>query len=97
MPEETHVVAAFHNISAEVLQDISAKPDCDILLCGDDQKSKETNSSLVELIPGLRSVDAGSLEMARIVEGITALLISVNRRHGVTHCGIRITGLESKA
>jgi NADPH-dependent F420 reductase len=94
-PPGVPVVAAFHNISAVVLQDITATPECDILLCGDDQKSKETVSSLVKLIPGLRPVDAGPLEMARIAESITALLISVNKRYGGAHCGIRITGLES--
>jgi NADPH-dependent F420 reductase len=94
-PPGIPVVAAFHNISAVVLQDISATPECDILLCGDDQKSKEVVSSLVKLIPGLRPVDAGPLEMARIAESITALLISVNKRYGGAHCGIRITGLDS--
>jgi NADPH-dependent F420 reductase len=94
-PPEIPVVAAFHNISAVVLQEMSATPECDILLCGDDQKSKEAVASLVKLIPGLRPVDAGPLEMARIAESITALLISVNKRHGGAHCGIRITGLES--
>jgi hypothetical protein len=95
VPPGIPVVAAFHNISAVVLQDISATPECDILLCGDDQKSKESVASLVKLIPGLRPVDAGPLEMARIAESITALLISVNKRYGGAHCGIRITGLES--
>jgi len=93
-PPGIPVVAAFHNISAVVLQDISATPECDILLCGDDQKSKEAVASIVKLIPGLRPVDAGPLEMARIAESITALLISVNKRYGGAHCGIRITGLE---
>ena len=86
-------MAAFHSVSAEVLQDLSATPDCDVLMCGDDKPAKETLSSVVKLIPGLRPVDAGPLEMARIVESITALLISVNSRYRVHHSGIRITGL----
>jgi 8-hydroxy-5-deazaflavin:NADPH oxidoreductase len=94
-PPGIPVVAAFHNISAVVLQDISATPECDILLCGDEPKSKEAVASLVKLIPGLRPVDAGPLEMARIAESITALLISVNKRYGGAHCGIRITGLDA--
>jgi len=92
-PLGTPVVAAFHNLSAEVLQDLSATPDCDILVCGDDKPAKETVFSLVKLIPGLRPIDAGPLEMARIVESITALLISVNSRYRVHHSGVRITGL----
>lgn len=87
------VVSAFHNVSADVLQDLSATPDCDILICGDDLAAKERVAALVKLIPGLRPVDAGALEMSRIVESLTALLIALNRRHKVHHCGIRITGM----
>jgi len=87
------VVSAFHNVSADVLQDLSATPDCDILICGDDTAAKERVAALVKLIPGLRPVDAGALEMSRIVESLTALLIALNRRHKVHHCGIRITGM----
>lgn len=87
------VVSAFHNVSADVLQDLSATPDCDILICGDDDAAKERVAALVKLIPGLRPVDAGALEMSRIVESLTALLIVLNRRHKVHHCGIRITGM----
>jgi NADPH-dependent F420 reductase len=87
------VVSAFHNVSADVLQDLSVKPDCDILICGDDAPAKERAAALVKLIPGLRPVDAGALEMSRIVESLTALLIALNRRHKVPHCGIRITGM----
>jgi NADPH-dependent F420 reductase len=94
LPATTPLVAAFHNVSAGVLQDLSLKPDCDILVCGDDDVAKQTVFPLIKLIPGLRPVDAGPLEVSRIVEGITALLISLNRRHRVPHSGIRITGLE---
>ena len=87
------VVAAFHNVSADVLQDLAATPDCDILICGDDAAAKDRVAELVKLIPGLRPLDAGPLEMSRIVEGITAMLISLNRRYKVHHAGIRITGI----
>jgi 8-hydroxy-5-deazaflavin:NADPH oxidoreductase len=87
------VVSAFHNVSADVLQDLSATLDCDILICGDDAAAKERVSGLVKLIPGLRPLDAGPLEMSRIVEEMTALLISLNRRYKVHHSGIRITGI----
>ncbi len=88
------VVSAFHNVSADILQDLSATPDCDILICGDDQAAKDRVSALVALIPGLRPLDAGPLEMSRIVEGVTALLISLNRRYKVHNSGIRITGIS---
>jgi len=87
------VVSAFHNISAEVLQDLSSTSDCDVLICGDDAAAKERLSALIRLIPGLRPLDAGPLEMSRVVEGITALLISLNRRYKVRHSGVRITGV----
>ena len=91
------VVSAFHNVSADVLQDASAVPDCDVLICGDDPAAKERVAALVKLIPGLRPLDAGALEMSRIVEGLTALLIALNRRYKVHHAGIRITGMEIEA
>lgn len=88
------VVSAFHNVGADILQNLTAKPDCDILICGDDAAAKERVSALVKLIPGLRPLDAGPLEMSRIVEGVTALLISLNRRYKVHNSGIRITGMS---
>ena len=88
------VVSAFHNVSAEVLNDLSKTLDCDILICGDDAVAKERVSGLVKLIPGLRPLDAGPLEISRIVESMTALLISLNRRYKTHHSGIRITGID---
>jgi NADPH-dependent F420 reductase len=88
------VVAAFHNVSADLLQDLNAEPDCDILLCSDDAAAKERVAALARRIEGLRPIDAGPLEMARIVEGITTLLIGLNRRVKGAHAGIKITGLE---
>ena len=87
------VVSAFHNLSAEMLHDFSLQLDCDILICGDDAAAKERVSALVKLIPGLRPLDAGPLEMSRIVESMTALMISLNRRYKTHHSGIRITGI----
>ena len=57
--------------------------------------TKERVSALVKLIPGLRPLDAGPLEMSRIVESVTALMISLNRRYKTHHSGIRITGLTA--
>ncbi len=64
----------------------------DILVCGDRKADKARVARIIELIPGLRAVNAGALEMARIVEQLTSLLISVNARYK-THAGLRITGL----
>ncbi|HXJ02711.1 MAG TPA: hypothetical protein VNH44_15930 [Micropepsaceae bacterium] len=89
------VVSAFHNLSAEMLHDLDMSLDCDILVCGDDAAAKERLSALVTLIPGLRPLDAGPLEMSRIVESMTALMISLNRRYKTHHSGIKITGLNA--
>jgi len=94
VPAAIPLVAAFHNLSADALQDLSEPLDCDILICGDDPAAKQRLFPLVKLIPGLQPVDAGALEMARVVESLTALLISLNRGYKVKHSGIRITGLE---
>jgi NADPH-dependent F420 reductase len=93
IPATIPVLAAFHNLSAEALQHLAEPLDCDILICGDDEPAKRRLFPLVKLIAGLRPIDAGPLEMARIVESLTALLISLNRRYKAPHSGIRITGL----
>jgi NADPH-dependent F420 reductase len=94
VPRSIPVVSAFHNVSAGALQNVSAALDCDVLVCGDDPAAKQRLYHLVKLIPGLRPLDAGPLEMARIVEPLTALLISLNRRYNIHSAGLRITGLS---
>ena len=92
VPDGVTVVAALHTVSAPVLGDPEAKLDEDVLICGDRKADKARVARIVELIPGLRAVNAGALEMARIVEQLTPLLISINARYKA-HAGIRITGL----
>ena len=92
VPDGVTVVAALHTVSAPVLGDPEAKLDEDVLICGDRRADKARVARLVELIPGLRAVNAGALEMARIVEQLTPLLISINVRYKA-HAGIRVTGL----
>ncbi|MEA2306981.1 MAG: 8-hydroxy-5-deazaflavin:NADPH oxidoreductase, partial [Solirubrobacteraceae bacterium] len=65
----------------------------DILVCGDAKADKQLVMELIERIDGLRCVDCGRLETARITESLTALLIGINIRYK-THAGIRITGLD---
>jgi NADPH-dependent F420 reductase len=92
VPEGVTVVAALHTVSAPTLGDPDAELDEDVLICGDRRADKARVAGLVELVPGLRAVNAGALEMARIVEQLTPLLISINARYK-RHAGIRITGL----
>jgi NADPH-dependent F420 reductase len=90
-----HVVAAFHNLGHEMLGG-EGPVDCDVIVCGDDPKATETVWQLAAKIPGVRALDGGKLENARIVEQITALLIGFNIRNKA-HSGIRITGLPESA
>jgi NADPH-dependent F420 reductase len=92
-PQGVEVVSAFHTVSAPLLADLAHELDEDILIAGDSRDAKGRVAALVRMIPGLRPVDCGRLEVARHIEGITPLLISVNARNK-THAGIRLTGLE---
>jgi 8-hydroxy-5-deazaflavin:NADPH oxidoreductase len=92
VPDGVRVVSAFHTVSAAVLSDLEHVLDEDVLICGDDREDKAKLAELVERIDGLRPVDCGPLEMARIVEQLTPLIISINVRHKV-RAGIKITGL----
>jgi NADPH-dependent F420 reductase len=92
VPEGVRVVSALHTVSAPVLADLDHALDEDVLVCGDRKADRQVVVDLVERIEGLRGVHAGSLEMARIAESLTALLISINVRNK-THAGIKITGL----
>jgi NADPH-dependent F420 reductase len=93
-PPGVRVVSAFHTVSAAHLSDLDHHLDEDVLICGDQREDKARLAELVEAIPGLRPVDCGPLEMARIVEQLTALIISINVRNKV-RAGIKITGLGS--
>jgi 8-hydroxy-5-deazaflavin:NADPH oxidoreductase len=92
VPDGVVVVSALHTVSASILRDLGHELGEDVLVCGDAREPKRRVMALVERIDGLRAVDAGRLEMARITESLTPLLISINIRHK-THAGIRITGL----
>jgi 8-hydroxy-5-deazaflavin:NADPH oxidoreductase len=87
------VVSAFHTVSAALLGDLDHALDEDVLVCGDRRADKAQVADLVNRIAGLRAVDCGPLEMARIVESLTPLLISINVRNKV-RAGIKITGLD---
>jgi NADPH-dependent F420 reductase len=92
VPAGVTVVAALHTVGAPTLSDTEAELGEDVLVCGDRKADKARVARLIELIPGLRAVNAGALEMARIVEQLTPMLISVNSRYKA-HAGIRLTGL----
>jgi hypothetical protein len=89
---ETKVVAAFQNVSAHLLRDPHHPIDCDVLVCGNDAQAKQTVLGLVAKM-GLQAYDVGPAESARVVEGLTSILIRLNIRYKVKGSGIRLTGL----
>ncbi len=100
VPKGVSVAAAFHNLSADLLNSEQSNGDdpldCDVIVCSDDPAAMQLTRALAAKIPGVRAIDGGKLENARILEQITALLIGLNIRHK-GHGGIRITGLPPQA
>jgi hypothetical protein len=89
--EDVQVATAFQNISYERLLD-EGDIDCDVLVCG---TSKETRVKVLDLVKdaGLRGFDAGPMENSIISEGLTSILIGINKQFNIQHAGIRITGI----
>ena len=89
---EARVVAAFHHIAAHELAAGDHAIECDLLLCGGDAAAKKLVTDLGTSM-GLRSVDVGPLTNAGPLEGITAVLATINRRYKLKNSGIKISGL----
>jgi len=91
VPEGVTVISALHSVSAPKLAG-RGELDEDVLVCGDRKADKRRVAALIEQIDGLRAVNAGSLEMARIVETLTPMLIAINSRYK-SHAGVKIIDL----
>ncbi len=92
VPEGVTVVSALHTVGAPTLADLDAELGEDVLVCGDKKKDKAPVARLIERIDGLRAINAGPLETARIAEQLTPLLISINVRYKA-HAGLKLVGL----
>lgn len=90
-PDGVTVISALHSMSAAALAEGDPMEE-DVLVCGDRRADKARVARLIERIEGLRAVNAGPLEMARIAEALTAMLIAINSRYKA-RAGIRVTGL----
>jgi len=87
------VVGAFHHVSAVTLWgDADYLPDEDVLVCGDTDEAKQVVIELARCVTGRDGVDAGRLRLARQLEPLTAVLISINKKYK-THSGVRISGI----
>jgi len=91
---ETRVVAAFQNVSAHHLLDADHAIDCDVLICGAKRADRNLAMALARAA-GMRGVHAGALQNSAVVEGLTAVLISINAIYKTRNAGIRITGIEA--
>ena len=90
---DARVVGAFHNLSARKLQALDDEMEGDVLITGDDADAKQTVIEMVGRMPRLRPVDAGALVMSSFVEGITALILSINRRYK-SSAAVQMVGIE---
>ena len=90
--DDVQVCAAFQNISHEHLLD-NAEVECDVLVTGTSKEARAETIKLVEAT-GLRGWDAGPIENSVVIEGLTSILIGINKKYGSTHAGIKITGIE---
>ncbi len=94
VPDGVTVVSALHTVGAPQLANLDQPLGEDVLICGDKKADKAPVAHLIERIDGLRAINAGPLEMARIAEQLTPLLISVNVRYKA-HAGFRLTDLDA--
>ena len=87
------VAAAFHHLPAKALANLNTPIDADVLVCSDHPAAFERTAELVELIPNLRPLNAGSLSNAAPIEAVTAVLLQLNVRYK-TRAAVRLTGIE---
>jgi len=92
VPDGVAVAAAFQNLSADLLNS-DRSLDSDVIVCSDDERARQAATELAKKLPGVRAINGGKLENARVLEQITALLIGINIRYKSHGAGIRVTGL----
>jgi len=84
------VVAGLHSLAAATLA--GGRADGDALVCGDDDAAKQLALELASHVISGRALDAGPLASARALEGLTAVIVNLNKRYRI-HAGVRVTGL----
>lgn len=92
VPDGVTVIAALHSVGAPKLAQLNQAIDEDVLVCGDKKADKAPVARLIERIEGLRAINAGPLETARLAEQLTPLLISINVRYKA-HAGLKLVDL----
>jgi NADPH-dependent F420 reductase len=95
LPEQVAVACAFKTLPAALLENLAAPLECDELVCGDSKASRDRAMAIVARIPTLRPIDAGPLEAARIIERMSLLAITLNRRYKRHDARFHVVGLEA--
>ncbi|NIP14521.1 MAG: NADPH-dependent F420 reductase [Pseudomonadales bacterium] len=88
--EDVMVVTAFQNIAAHLLQE-DVHIECDVLVAGNKKAARDKVIELVEQA-GMKGYHAGPIENSAAAEALTSILIQINRRHDISHSGIKIVG-----
>jgi NADPH-dependent F420 reductase len=81
LPDQAALACAFKTLPARLLEHVETPLDCDDFVCGDSVESRDRVAAVVRRIPGLRPVDTGPLESARVVERMTLLAVTINKRY----------------
>ncbi len=92
LPEST-IVGAFHHLPASEMEDLDSDLDADVIIFSDDNDAREEVSAVINAMPGLRAVVAGSMSLASAVEAFTAVCVSINIRHKA-HSYVKLAGLK---
>jgi len=90
LPEGVRLVSAYHNLPAAELKKIDHELNYDVVLCGDDDESKQVVMKLTEDMPKLRPLDAGPLEASMMIEAMTPLIVNLNIRYKPQHFSVKL-------
>ena len=93
LPESIPLACAFKTLPARLLEHVEMPLDCDEFVCGDSSASRDRAMALLRRLPGLRPVDAGPLESARVLERMTLLAITLNKRYKRHHARFQVLGI----
>jgi hypothetical protein len=91
LPAST-IVGAFHHLPAAQMEDLDSGLDADVVIFSDDDQARQRVNEIVDQMPGLRGIVAGSMSLASPVEAFTAVCISINIRHKA-HSYVKLAGL----
>jgi NADPH-dependent F420 reductase len=92
LPEST-IVGAFHHLPASEMEDLDSDLDADVIIFSDDNDAREEVSAVINAMPGLHAVVAGSMSLASAVEAFTGVCVSINIRHKA-HSYVKLAGLK---